>query len=51
MRAPDGSHDESYLSGQAEPLTPAGKPDLNWEKNNPLSLDEQVKPSRRSRCQ
>jgi TBC1 domain family protein 5 len=51
MRAPDGSYDESYLlSGQAEPLTPAGKPEINWEKNNPLSLDEQVKLPRRSRC-
>lgn len=51
MRAPDGSHDESYLlSGQAEPLTPAGKPESDWEKNNPLSLDEQVRLPRRSEC-
>ena len=51
MRAPDGTHDESYLlSGHVEPLTSAGKPELDWEKNNPLSLDEQVKLPRRSRC-
>ena len=51
MRAPDGSHDESsLLSGQAEPLTPVEKPEINWERNNPLSLDEQVKLPHRYVC-
>jgi hypothetical protein len=50
MRAPDGSYvDSSLLSRQAEPPTLATKPDINWEKNNPLSLDEQVKFLRRCR--
>lgn len=44
MRAPDGSYDESFLlPRQVKPPTPVAKPEIDWEKNNPLSLDEQVK--------
>ena len=43
MRAPDGSYEAGFtLPGETEALPTVKQQKGDWERNNPLSLDEEV---------
>ncbi len=43
MRAPDGSYEAGFtLPGETEALPTVKQQKGDWERNNPLSLDEKV---------